>query len=248
MLKILRKIRRELLDESRIGKYLTYAFGEIVLVVIGILIALQLNNYNSSQSIRASAEEHLKVMAEDLEKDRAKLNQLILNVKSQLEAANRILVFYKGSGPYNATLASDLVEIVIENNFKSTRNGISILVNSGEIAVLDQDVQTLISEWTTHSEFILDRENISNGFIQRNYEPLLLNRHNKLLGKGNGHPIFDELYQDDIRPDTVDKQEYAIRKDRTLEMYVFARRYQSMEQLKAYQKGVQIIDSLLNRM
>ena len=46
MIKFFRKIRQQLLAENRLGKYLIYALGEIVLVVIGILIALQINNWN----------------------------------------------------------------------------------------------------------------------------------------------------------------------------------------------------------
>ena len=44
MIKFFRKIRQKMLTENKFGKYMTYAVGEIVLVVIGILIALQINN------------------------------------------------------------------------------------------------------------------------------------------------------------------------------------------------------------
>lgn len=46
MIKFFRKIRQNLLSEGKTGKYLKYAIGEIVLVVIGILIALQINEWN----------------------------------------------------------------------------------------------------------------------------------------------------------------------------------------------------------
>jgi hypothetical protein len=46
MIKFFRKIRQNLLLEGKTGKYLKYAIGEIVLVVIGILIALQINNWH----------------------------------------------------------------------------------------------------------------------------------------------------------------------------------------------------------
>ena len=50
MIKFFRKIRRNLLSEGKTGKYLKYAIGEIVLVVIGILIALSINNWNQSRN------------------------------------------------------------------------------------------------------------------------------------------------------------------------------------------------------
>ena len=46
MLKFFRKIRQKLLTDNKFSKYLIYALGEIVLVVIGILIALSINNWN----------------------------------------------------------------------------------------------------------------------------------------------------------------------------------------------------------
>jgi len=49
MIKFFRKIRRQLLTENRFSKYLLYAIGEIVLVVIGILIALQINIWNENR-------------------------------------------------------------------------------------------------------------------------------------------------------------------------------------------------------
>jgi hypothetical protein len=49
MIKFFRKIRQKLLSENKFSKYLIYAIGEIILVVIGILIALQINNWNESQ-------------------------------------------------------------------------------------------------------------------------------------------------------------------------------------------------------
>ncbi len=49
MIKFFRKIRQKMLTENKFSKYLIYAIGEIVLVVLGILIALQLNNLNEEK-------------------------------------------------------------------------------------------------------------------------------------------------------------------------------------------------------
>ncbi len=49
MIKFLRKIRQKMLIDNKFSKYLIYAIGEIILVVIGILIALQINNWNEHQ-------------------------------------------------------------------------------------------------------------------------------------------------------------------------------------------------------
>ena len=50
MIKFFRKIRQNLITENKTGKYFKYAIGEILLVVIGILIAIQLNNLNETKT------------------------------------------------------------------------------------------------------------------------------------------------------------------------------------------------------
>lgn len=69
MIKFFRRIRQQLIGEGRLGKYLAYAIGEIILVVIGILIALQINSWNSFQKDRAIEREYLERLVEDLKTD-----------------------------------------------------------------------------------------------------------------------------------------------------------------------------------
>ncbi len=54
MLKFFRKIRQKLLKENRVSRYLVYALGEILLVVVGILIALLINNANEAHKAKQS--------------------------------------------------------------------------------------------------------------------------------------------------------------------------------------------------
>jgi hypothetical protein len=60
MIKFFRRIRQNLLTENKFSKYLIYAIGEIVLVVIGILIALQINNWNEKEKLKAEEIKFLK--------------------------------------------------------------------------------------------------------------------------------------------------------------------------------------------
>ena len=69
MIKFFRKIRQSLLLEERTGKYLKYAIGEIILVVFGILIALQINNWNENKNIFATSKTHLENIKKDLVAD-----------------------------------------------------------------------------------------------------------------------------------------------------------------------------------
>ena len=66
MIKFFRKIRQNLLSEGKTGRYFKYAFGEIVLVVIGILIALQVNNWNDERKDKISEHIQLKKIESEL--------------------------------------------------------------------------------------------------------------------------------------------------------------------------------------
>ena len=68
MPKFFGKIRQKLLSEGKMSKYLTYAIGEIILVVIGILIALTINTWNDDLKNDAKEKEYLIGLQEDIEK------------------------------------------------------------------------------------------------------------------------------------------------------------------------------------
>src|SRR5210317_788759 len=75
MIKFFRHIRQSLIMKNQTGKYLKYAVGEIVLVVIGILIALQLNNWNELRKERTVELSILNELLSDLHSDLKSLNE-----------------------------------------------------------------------------------------------------------------------------------------------------------------------------
>ena len=77
MIKFFRKIRQSLLSEGKIGKYLKYAIGEIVLVVIGILIALQVNNWNENRKKIMVKSGYTHSLINDFKTDSIALSALI---------------------------------------------------------------------------------------------------------------------------------------------------------------------------
>ena len=86
MINFFRKIRQRLLTENKFSKYLFYAIGEILLVVIGILIALQINNWNESNKERATSKGYLQRIHTDLQKDTTYLRQKIQLAQNEQES------------------------------------------------------------------------------------------------------------------------------------------------------------------
>ena len=89
MIKFLRHIRYKLMSENKTGSYFKYAIGEIVLVVIGILIALQINNWNEQRKANALEAEYYCRLLEDLEQDKDQIDALLAMAENRLKASNQ---------------------------------------------------------------------------------------------------------------------------------------------------------------
>ena len=129
MIKFFRKIRQNLIMENKTGKYLKYAIGEIVLVVIGILFALQINTWN--QNNKDSKEEYfiLEKLHANIKTDTTNLKNSIEKIQMYLDTLNVIKQEMKNetlvkfsvelSGPLLSVVGTDL-ETTTWENLKST--------------------------------------------------------------------------------------------------------------------------------
>jgi len=91
MIKFFRHIRQSLIMENKTSKYFKYAIGEIVLVVIGILIALSINNWNQERIQRSKSDELLRGMKKDLSQDITTLNRMINHYEKRMRFFERHL-------------------------------------------------------------------------------------------------------------------------------------------------------------
>ncbi|MBO0329837.1 DUF6090 family protein [[Muricauda] lutisoli] len=85
MIKFFRKIRQKLLTENKFRKYLLYAIGEIILVVIGILIALQINNWNEDRKEFRKSKALLEEFRRDLARDTVESNYVTGKLARQIK-------------------------------------------------------------------------------------------------------------------------------------------------------------------
>ncbi len=106
MIKLFRKIRYDLMEKNKTGKYFKYAIGEIVLVVIGILIALSINNWNEDRQATNLAKENYLNLLTSLEQDSITVQKTIERNKIGLEAIRKIIPLEKNA---------ELLELTKEN-------------------------------------------------------------------------------------------------------------------------------------
>lgn len=92
MFKIFRRIRQKFINEKEFGSYVKYAFGEIVLVVIGILIAIQINSWNTVYKNRSEEKFYLNKLALNLKQDSTLLKEKMDNIDLSLKLIDTFLV------------------------------------------------------------------------------------------------------------------------------------------------------------
>ncbi|MFK2820505.1 DUF6090 family protein [Flavobacteriaceae sp. LMIT009] len=80
MIKFFRRIRQKLLSENRFNKYLLYAIGEILLVMVGILLALQVNNWNLKRKNNQLKQTYLERIVNDIKQDTININNILSEI------------------------------------------------------------------------------------------------------------------------------------------------------------------------
>ena len=91
MIKLFRNIRKQLLTDGKTSKYFKYAIGEIVLVVIGILIAVGLNDWSETRKQKQEVQNIYKIIVKDLKSDRIHIDKIINQYEQRESILNRIL-------------------------------------------------------------------------------------------------------------------------------------------------------------
>ncbi len=105
MFKFFRNIRHNMIKNNKTGQYLKYAIGEIILVVIGILIALSINNWNEKRKDSILEKEYLTRLLEDIKFDISWTNTYILDrYKHKVESLENGKAYYQGNYVIKDTL------------------------------------------------------------------------------------------------------------------------------------------------
>ena len=145
MIKLFRKIRQKLLSENRFRKYLLYAIGEIILVVIGILIALQINNWNDEKKERAIEVKILKEIHSNLEHDLFEIQDDIRVMDSVDLASKSVIQFLKTKDEPTEDFCNDVAIIKVAPHFDPNKSGYELLVSKGVEIVSNDSLRGAIS-------------------------------------------------------------------------------------------------------
>lgn len=117
MIKFFRKARQKMLTENKLSKYLIYAFGEILLVVIGILIALQINNWNESIKLEKLEIKMLGSIKNGLEFDLQEIKKTIKFQNNIIKSQQIASDWLQNDLPFTDSIATHFMRTTYTSNF-----------------------------------------------------------------------------------------------------------------------------------
>ncbi|RED44227.1 DUF6090 family protein [Seonamhaeicola aphaedonensis] len=214
MIKFFRKIRHNLLSEGKTGKYLKYAIGEIVLVVIGILIALQINNWNEERKANNLEVKLLKDLVLEMKQNKS----LLENAKSRHKAHDSISTVILEQRT-NLTAENYLQHLVFTTYFATTDfvngNVQSILSEHGPSIISNDTLKEFVTTWKEMAHDITENELIEQQLIFEQVLPVIyknidLSKIDPLIrGKESSYKNYlaDVNFQNDIK-DLISSNEF----------------------------------------
>ena len=214
MIPIFRKIRKKMADDNKPAKYLRYAIGEIALVVIGILIALQINNWNENKKTHRNQQNNLQLIKVEMTNNL----QAVYDVKKELKktiASCRDIINLINS-PENlkiiedselsaliAGLVRDDVQAFLENGAMN-----QLIASDGLKSIENDSIRTILASWQSKIAYVrLQEQHVfisqtrireyltSNGNLKTLFEEVGLSQNLELensLVKGSNRYLLKE--------------------------------------------------------
>ena len=159
MIKFFRKIRYHLMETGKTSKYLKYAIGEIILVVIGILIALQINNWNEHRKALIDEKATIASLKLEFQKNLVNLQSNIQAINSFISAGNTLLEHTGPEYEYGALKKFDsLINMTIRMAvWDPSLYTLSNIKNSGKLSNLsNNNLKEQLIEWESFYTNLLD--------------------------------------------------------------------------------------------
>ena len=139
MIQLFKKIRRKLLVEKRLSNYIIYAIGEVLLVVIGIVLAIQFSNWNDKRSEIKKEIWYLDNIADDMFYQKDGLLDLKTSFEETLEVSKDLLLEYSKTKSYVTidSLSKKLNQLMHTYNYPNIDNTYRELLSSGQVSLIE---------------------------------------------------------------------------------------------------------------
>lgn len=174
MIKFFRGIRQKLIETQQSKKYFIYAIGEILLVVVGILIALQVNNWNERRKNRISEMQSLMIVKENLTQDLDDFEKNIIHLGNRVQACVILLNSSMNNIEYHDSLAYHLLYSYVFPHFTPNESGYELLKSKGIEIISNDSLKLAITNLYEYGyKYLYTWESEQTSNIMNNYQPML---------------------------------------------------------------------------
>ncbi|MCK5400695.1 MAG: hypothetical protein KAJ28_03595 [Flavobacteriaceae bacterium] len=159
MIKFFRKIRQNLIMENKTSKYLKYAIGEILLVVIGILIALQINNWNEERKNRILEADYYCQFLEDINQDALEIKKQLDINELRIKNSNKFISLMQQSSFTQFDVIQAMLGAISKTTFtfQPSKAAFEDLKSSGNLGLLkDITIKNKLIAYYTTLEGLID--------------------------------------------------------------------------------------------
>ncbi len=159
---IFHRLRKKLLEENKIKSYLTYAIGEIILIVFGILIALAINNWNQNRILKEKEQFYLEGLKGEFEQSKIKLENLIDVNRLNYEESKKLASFiHNPNKPEEKELSEMLYNAFsFDINYYPNNSLLEELMNSGGLKnISNANLRKYLTAWDSRIQVIHRQEN-----------------------------------------------------------------------------------------
>ena len=176
MVALFRRIRRKSSDEGLLKEYLTYAFGEALLITVGILLALQVNNWNQDRLDALEEQRLFGALSEEMELNRFRYERGKRRQDDIMGAAERLLraVHRAEARPSVEQLNQDIQRLMGRFFVTTSSSTYDVLVGSGELGLLSSaELRKELAFLKLQMELVGTYEDIQANFIDAQLSPFL---------------------------------------------------------------------------
>ncbi len=234
MIRFFRQLRMGQMKHRAISKYLFYAIGEIFLVVIGILIALQVNNWNEQRLDKMKEISYLSGVKQDLESSLSELDRVIKKSSNVKNITTALLDIKPEKGINIPEEILDSMMFYAEGYtiFQPAKGTMQDLISSGNLNLLSNpSIRTKIATWEASFQMVVEREQLGKSEVQH-----LIDLHREVARKYEyrkyGNSLFNDAQRKRILQDPVFRNTYfGIRRNASILHILYLEKQEFINQM-----------------
>ena len=181
MISFFRKLRQKLIADNKFSKYLFYVISEVIIVILGILMALQVDKWNTEQQNREEAQLFLTRLKNEFLANRKQMVQKIKMRQDALSAARELIRFADGTSEYEHPEQVDsLLALALPvYTFDPSLGVLNQLTSTNKLTLIQSEaLNDSLSKWNSMIEDFKEDENMYNAYNHNFFRPFLYKQYN----------------------------------------------------------------------